>query len=362
MGLAFGQVQSISSQVVAIFNSGIQGAWFAPNQATATPWFQDSAATTPVTAFEQFIGNARDRSGGGNHATQATAANRPIYRQDAQGFSYTESDGVNDSLSSAAGGGGTAGFFYCAAVQLNAGGAIQSLFSDAGLNGGYRARVLAGNQVELASGGGTPLTPPVADAASMAAIGGTLPAATYFTVITALNAKGESLKSNEVSVATLGTTSTITNTWAAVAGATSYRIYRGTATGAQDVFNAVGNVLTFTDTGAAATAGAPPTTTDTAFTKLTSAALTLNSVAIVSVFDDGTNLNIQMGVSAPVTIPRVAVSAGSAGISYRKSNVAALEFGNVRVFEEIYFKGTSGAADQRLKAQRQVAASVGVTL
>jgi len=282
---------------------------------------------------------------------------------DTAGFpTFLKYDGVDDSLSSATGGGGTAGFFYTAAIQLNAGGVLQGLISDAVLNGGYRARVLANNTLEFASGGGTPLAPPVANAPTTATTGGTLAAATYLYVITALNAKGESLKSNEVSVATTGTTSTTTTTWGAIAGATSYRIYRGTATGAQNVFYAVGNVTTFTDTGAANTAGAPPTTTDTAFTKLSSAAMTVGSIVVVSVFDDGTNLAVQLGTAAPVTIPRLAVAAGSAGISYRKSNVAAAEFGNMKVFEEIYTRNSGLTADQRLKAQRQVASAAGVVL
>ncbi len=43
-----------------------------------------------------------------------------------------------------------------------------------------------------------------------------------------------------------------------MSGATSYRIYRGTLSGAQNVYYSVGNVLVFTDTGAASTAGSPP--------------------------------------------------------------------------------------------------------
>lgn len=47
-------------------------------------------------------------------------------------------------------------------------------------------------------------------------------------------------------------------TWPAVLGATGYRVYRGTVAGAENVFFAPGNVVTFTDTGGAGTAGAPP--------------------------------------------------------------------------------------------------------
>ena len=40
--------------------------------------FQNSAGTTPVTAVEQPVGRMLDKSGRGNHATQATSAARPV--------------------------------------------------------------------------------------------------------------------------------------------------------------------------------------------------------------------------------------------------------------------------------------------
>ena len=42
--------------------------------------FQDSAGATPVTAATNPIGRASDKSGRGNHATQATTARRPAYQ------------------------------------------------------------------------------------------------------------------------------------------------------------------------------------------------------------------------------------------------------------------------------------------
>lgn len=44
---------------------------------TAT-MFQDSAGTTPVAAVEQPVGKILDKSGRGNHASQTTAASRPV--------------------------------------------------------------------------------------------------------------------------------------------------------------------------------------------------------------------------------------------------------------------------------------------
>ncbi len=60
----------------SLFASGEQGAayWITPD---FFGLFQDAAGTTPVTAVEQPVGKILDRSGRGNHATQATAASRP---------------------------------------------------------------------------------------------------------------------------------------------------------------------------------------------------------------------------------------------------------------------------------------------
>lgn len=94
---------------------------------------------------------------------------------------------------------------------------------------------------------------------STSTTGGTLPANTYYYVITALNANGETIASNEKAQTTTGSTSSNTLSWGAVAGATGYRIYRGTAVGAENVYYQVGAVTTYLDTNAASTGGAPPT-------------------------------------------------------------------------------------------------------
>ena len=62
-----------------VFNNSPQGVWYDPSDTTTL--FQDSAGTTPVTASGQPVGLMLDKSGRGNHATQPTAASRPIYRR-----------------------------------------------------------------------------------------------------------------------------------------------------------------------------------------------------------------------------------------------------------------------------------------
>lgn len=106
---------------------------------------------------------------------------------------------------------------------------------------------------------------PTANTPTTSTTGGTLAAATYYYVITATNAYGEALNSNEVSVTTTGTTSSNTITWATVTGATGYRVYRGTAAAGENTYYAVsgGSTATFTDTGAAGTAASPPASNTT---------------------------------------------------------------------------------------------------
>jgi hypothetical protein len=58
-----------------LYVKGAPGAWFDPLDLTSA--FQDSAGTTPVTAVEQPIGKRLDKSGRGNHASQATTTARP---------------------------------------------------------------------------------------------------------------------------------------------------------------------------------------------------------------------------------------------------------------------------------------------
>ena len=60
-----------------LFGSGEQGAWYDP--ADLSTLFQDTAGTTPVTAVEQFVALMLDKSGNGNHATQATSPKRFRY-------------------------------------------------------------------------------------------------------------------------------------------------------------------------------------------------------------------------------------------------------------------------------------------
>jgi len=82
---------------LSLFMDGSQGLWLDVQDLSTL--FQDAAGTTPVTAPGQPVGLIRDKSGRGNHLSQATSSAKPILRQDAGGRYYLEPDGVDDLLS-----------------------------------------------------------------------------------------------------------------------------------------------------------------------------------------------------------------------------------------------------------------------
>lgn len=82
-----------------LFGGGAQGAWYDPSDLSTL--FQDAAGTVPVASIGDPVGRISDKSGNGNHATQSTAASRPLLQQTA-GLYHLTFDGANDSLSTAA--------------------------------------------------------------------------------------------------------------------------------------------------------------------------------------------------------------------------------------------------------------------
>ena len=89
--------------------------------------------------------------------------------------------------------------------------------------------------------------------------GGTIAAGTYFYKVTTTNAGGETTASNEVSVTTTGSTSSVALTWDADSTGTGSKIYRGTTTNGENVYQALsGTAQTFTDIGGTTTAGTVP--------------------------------------------------------------------------------------------------------
>ncbi|HEV2746546.1 MAG TPA: hypothetical protein VGW34_04515 [Allosphingosinicella sp.] len=79
---------------VQLFPGGTLGALYDP--APGQVW-QDAAGTLPAAVGDP-VGLLADRSGNGNHAVQASAAARPVLRQDSNGRHYLECDGIDDFL------------------------------------------------------------------------------------------------------------------------------------------------------------------------------------------------------------------------------------------------------------------------
>ena len=94
-GLWLEVVQSGEFSPASLFAGGIAGAWYDPSDLTTL--FQDSAGTTPVTASGQPVGKMLDKSGNGNHATQATSSKRPTYMS-GSGLHWLAFDGADDVL------------------------------------------------------------------------------------------------------------------------------------------------------------------------------------------------------------------------------------------------------------------------
>lgn len=125
---------------------------------------------------------------------------------------------------------------------------------------------------------GSTLAVPSGVTATGSTTGGTLAAATYFYVITAFNQNGETTASLEVSAVVTGATSSIALAWSHISGVydlptraaydAGYRIYRGTASGGENVliYTAPASATSWTDTGSAGGTAATPPVSNTAST------------------------------------------------------------------------------------------------
>ncbi len=71
-----------------LFAASEPGAWYDPSDLSTL--FQDTAGTTPVTAVEQDVALMLDKSGRGNHASQATSTKRPKYSRRVNLLTKTE--------------------------------------------------------------------------------------------------------------------------------------------------------------------------------------------------------------------------------------------------------------------------------
>jgi hypothetical protein len=125
--------------------------------------------------------------------------------------------------------------------------------------------------------------------------GGTLPTGPKFYCIASLpSTGGQTQCSAEGSVALTAGQTSVGLTWPADATAATYQIYRGSGSGGESVYFTSG-ITSFTDTGAAGTAGTPPTTNTAWYT------IKSGSGGIGNVSTSGTATVHQIGVWTGVT-------------------------------------------------------------
>jgi len=93
---AGGEAPSLTAQVAAIYAATSAKGYMLRLDSAAT-LFQNSGGTGAVSSVSDPIGYATDLSGNGNHFTQATGGNRPLWNGTGADF-----DGVNDGLTRAA--------------------------------------------------------------------------------------------------------------------------------------------------------------------------------------------------------------------------------------------------------------------
>lgn len=114
---------------------------------------------------------------------------------------------------------------------------------------------------------------PTMTAPSTNTTGGTLAAGTYRAVITAVNSRGETTVSNEVSQVTTGATSRIIWNWNDVSGETSYNLYVTAVNGAAGtekfLINLAAGTTTYNWTGTPAIGTTSPPTSNTAVVSVT---------------------------------------------------------------------------------------------
>lgn len=106
----------------------------------------------------------------------------------------------------------------------------------------------------------TTLSAPTSPSASQGGLNGNLAAATYYYVITATNAAGETTPSSEVSCVVDGVIGDSANiSWSSVIGATGYKVYRGTSAGSENTLIASGITEAFVnDQGGLNISASPP--------------------------------------------------------------------------------------------------------
>ena len=150
---------------------------------------------------------------------------------------------------------------------------------------------------------GTQLAAPSGLAVAASGTGGTLAAGTYYWVATAVNANGETTRSNEVTATVGGATSSAVLSVTAETGTTGYNWYRGTVAGGENIEVGTSTLPTFTDTGQAGTSKVPPSTNTAEISANTSLAIAPVTARILNgeleVINQGDTPQVQLLANTP---------------------------------------------------------------
>jgi len=157
--------------------------------------------------------------------------------------------------------------------------------------------LIYGDTNVIAAAATASLAAPVLTLGTTSTSGGTLAAGATYWKITAINASGETLGSNEVTATLTGSTSSQPLSWPAISGSTGFNVYRGTAPGAENKLVAtLGLVTTYTDIGAAGTTASVPTVNTTGrgnrLTIKGTSAPTPKKVWVFEVFNDAAKVRV----------------------------------------------------------------------
>jgi hypothetical protein len=401
------------SYIATLFAStGANGFWF--DESYFSTLFQDSAGTTAVTAVEQPIGKILDKSGNGNNATQATAANRMVVSSLDNRLIKTEQfDNVAWTLANT---GASLPVVTANSVSAPDGTLTADQIVFPAVSAGQASKIYQGPSTVSTA------TPYVASIYLRGLVGGEVVnllgvgtgnvyVSTQCVLTTAWQRFSVAPSSNNtVTYLQLGfdtlavagqTTSGITcYAWggqvnygtvlkpyqrvdtATVYDASGFPVYASANGTSQNIATTTGGGGTtgFFFCQAIKPAGGAGTArtlfsdrgtntgyrvginvsnqlelsagNGTAFTTIaTVATLDVGLTQLVTAYDDGTNLNVQVGGNTVASVARPTVSAGTEATTFPSDNGAATGFFNGNLYPEVYFKNTGLTAAQRLQVQ-----------
>lgn len=408
-----------AQRIRSLYSANV-GAWYSPSDLPTL--FQDSTGTTPATAVTQPVGLVLDKSGGANNVLQATAAARPTWSNRVNLCPYSEDFG-NAAWSSLISGTGTTAVktpnFDLAPDGTSTACRIQASIGAGTTTGDYsaiRGSVVGGviavnsalQSIYIKSNTG------VNQSVSIGIGGFSLSVVTATTAWTRVNASAVN-NNGAVDIGVRGTYSQQTIdvlVWRPqlqnAGSATDLARYQRSTTATD--FDTIGfpyylSLLGIDDSLSSATGGGGTAGffycaaikreggagtlqtlwsdagasagyivqldvnnklsfsagNGTTFTTIVSAAaFNVGDKASLKAWDDGANLNVQIGSGAIASVARPVVVAGTAGFTMFKDNGAASSFALVDLYEQITLKNTAGTAAQRSLAQAYVRSKAGL--